>query len=102
MLRTVVGLVLAAMLLKVRELDKYDDEEWESDGDGGALGGRGRNDASSSASRTLTGDHMESRAREEEPVNASTLSSCMSTLLAIESFRDIVLRPRLLTLVPCL
>lgn len=53
----------------------YDEEEWESEGDGGELGGRGRNDASSSASRALAGDHIESRARDERRVEVSTLSS---------------------------
>lgn len=64
-LNTVVGLVLAAMLLKVRGLDRYEEEEWDSEGEGGALGGRGRREASSSASRALAGDHKESRASDE-------------------------------------
>jgi hypothetical protein len=65
MLSTVVGLVLAAMLLKVRELDRYEEEEWEREGEGGELGGSGRREASSSASRALAGDHKESRASDE-------------------------------------
>lgn len=50
-LRSVVGLVLAVILRKVRECDRYDEESREGTGDGGELGGRGRTDASSSASR---------------------------------------------------
>ena len=49
-LSNVVGLVLAAMLAKVRGCERYDEEDSEGDGDGGALGGMGRTDASSSAS----------------------------------------------------
>ena len=64
-LRSVVGFVLAAMLLKVRGSERYDDEEREGEGDGGELGGNGRTDASSSASKTLLGDHVDSRARED-------------------------------------
>jgi len=64
-LRRVVGFVLAAMLRNVRGSDRYDDEEREGDGEGGALGGSGRSEASSSASKALAGDQMESRFRED-------------------------------------
>lgn len=64
-LSTVVGFVLAAILLKVRGLERYDEEEWDSEGEGGELGGRGRREASSSASRALAGDQKESRASDE-------------------------------------
>lgn len=65
MLSSVVCLVLAAMLLKVRGSDRYDEEDREGDGEGGALGGIGRTDASSSASRTLPGDQVDSGSRED-------------------------------------
>ena len=66
-LRTVVGFVLAAILANVLGSERYEDEECEGEGEGGALGGNGRTDASSSASRTLrlVGDHNDSRASEE-------------------------------------
>ena len=66
-LSTVVGFVLAAMLANVRGSERYDEDECDGDGEGGALGGNGRTDASSSASRTLrlVGDQSESRARDE-------------------------------------
>jgi hypothetical protein len=76
MLNTVVGFVLAAMLLNVRGSDKYEDEEREGAGEGGALGGSGRTDASSSASNMLAGDQSESRAM-EIPSNASTESTSL-------------------------
>ena len=50
-LRTVVGFVLAAILANVLGSERYEDEECEGEGEGGALGGNGRTDASSSASR---------------------------------------------------
>ena len=50
-LRRVVGFVLAVMLRNVREWERYEDESREGEGDGGELGGSGRTDASSSASR---------------------------------------------------
>ena len=59
MLRTVVGLVLAAILLNVFGLERYDDMDGEGDGDGGLLGGSGLTEASSSASSP--GDRVESR-----------------------------------------
>jgi hypothetical protein len=64
MLSNVVGFVLAVMLRKVRGSDKYDEESREGDGDGGELGGRGRTEASSSASNALVGDHIESLFRD--------------------------------------
>ena len=56
----VVGLVLAVTLLKVRGSDKYDEEEREGAGEGGDVGGKGRIEASSSASG-FDGDHVEER-----------------------------------------
>lgn len=53
-----MGFVLAAMLRKVRGSDKYDEESREGDGDGGALGGSGRTDASSSASNALADESL--------------------------------------------
>ena len=50
-LRRVVGFVLAVMLRNVREWERYEDESREGEGEGGELGGSGRTDASSSASR---------------------------------------------------
>jgi hypothetical protein len=55
---SVVGLVLAAKLLNVRGSDMYEDDEREGDGEGGELGGSGRIDASSSASRPLREDAL--------------------------------------------
>lgn len=90
-LSKVVGFVLAAMLLKVRGSERYEEEDLEGDGDGGVLGGIGRNEASSSASNALVGDQVESRATEEtiDP-SSSSLSSLPSS--SPPSFRDIVLR----------
>lgn len=70
-LRTVVGFVLAAMLLNVLGSERYDEDEREGDGEGGVLGGKGRTEASSSASRWLAGDHSESLAREDLYVEAA-------------------------------
>ena len=50
-LSKVVGLVLAVILLNVLECERYDEDDRDGDGEGGELGGRGRTDASSSASR---------------------------------------------------
>lgn len=50
-LSRVVGFVLAVMLLNVLECERYDEDDRDGDGEGGELGGRGRTDASSSASR---------------------------------------------------
>ena len=61
-LSNVVGFVLTAILAKVRGSDKYEDEDLDGEGEGGALGGIGRTEASSSASYTLLGDHTESSA----------------------------------------
>ena len=63
-LSTVVGFVLAAMLLKVRGSERYDDEESDGEGEGGELGGIGRRDASSSASSTLPGGQLDSGSKE--------------------------------------
>lgn len=61
-LSNVVGFVLAAILAKVRGSDRYEEEDREGEGEGGALGGIGRTEASSSASYTLFGDQTESNA----------------------------------------
>lgn len=74
-LNTVVGLVLAAILLKVRGSDRYEEEEREGAGEGGALGGNGRSDASSSASNILAGDQNESRAMENLSITSSESSA---------------------------
>jgi len=74
MLSNVVGLVLAAMLLKVLGSDKYDDAESEGEGEGGPLGGRGLTEASSSASILLVGDHVDSLASEDRVVDRSASS----------------------------
>lgn len=83
-LSTVVGFVLAVMLRKVRGSDKYDDDECEGEGEGegGEVGGSGRMDASSSASRWLVGDHRESRASDrpssDSVVRAARLSAALN------------------------
>jgi len=59
-LKTVVGFVLAAILLNVLGSDRYEEEERDGAGEGGALGGSGRTEASSSASSILAGDKSES------------------------------------------
>ena len=106
-LSKVVGLVLAAMLLKVCGCDRYEDDDLEGDGDGGLLGGRGRTDASSSASRTLAGDHVESRVTDDGLYETSSSSSGVRSLSSLpsketvlrlvptESVRDCVLIPLL-------
>jgi len=48
------------MLLNVRGLDMYEEEDREGDGDGGELGGNGLIDASSSASAATDGDQRDS------------------------------------------
>ena len=79
-LRRVVGFVLAAMLANVRGSERYEDDECDGEGDGGVLGGNGRTEASSSASRTLmlVGDHNESRAN--EPRQSSSESTVWLSL----------------------
>ena len=106
-LNRVVGLVLAAMLLKVCGCERYEDDDLEGDGDGGLLGGRGRTDASSSASRTLAGDHVESRVTDDGLYETSSSSSGVRSLSSLpsketvfrlvptESVRDCVLIPLL-------
>ena len=64
-LSRVVGFVLAAMLLKVWGSERYDEEDLEGEGDGGALGGMGRMEASSSASNARIGEYVESRAKDD-------------------------------------
>lgn len=88
-LRRVVGFVLAAMLANVLGSERYDDEERDGDGEGGALGGMGLTEASSSASSMLRGDHVDSSKLEvrlgtskESRVRAST------TLLMSSSLRE--------------
>ena len=87
----VVGLVLAAMLLKVCGCDRYEDDDLEGDGDGGLLGGRGRTDASSSASRPLAGDHVESRVTDDGLYETSSSSSGVRSLSSLPS-KETVLR----------
>jgi hypothetical protein len=72
MLSKVVGFVLAAILLNVRGSERYDDDEREGEGEGGALGGMGRTDASSSASKALAGDQIDSRFNEESSSERSS------------------------------
>lgn len=74
MLSKVVGFVLAAMLLKVCGSDRYDDADSEGDGEGGPLGGNGLTEASSSASRLLMGDHIDSRASDDRGLDRSPSS----------------------------
>jgi hypothetical protein len=93
-LNRVVGLVLAAMLLNVRGCDRYEDEDLEGDGDGGMLGGSGRTEASSSASRTLAGDHVESRVTDDGLYEISSSSS------GARSFSSSPSRESVLRLVP--
>lgn len=88
-LRTVVGFVLAAILLKVRGSEVYEVEEREGDGEGGALGGNGRTDASSSAYMALAGDHVDSRAMDDP---STDLSSSSDPLKSSSPLRDTVLR----------
>lgn len=84
MLRTVVGFVLAAILLNVLG---YEDEDREGEGEGGMLGGIGRNEASSSASNALAGDHVDSRANDERPEDPPSSSSVWSLSLSLSSSR---------------
>jgi len=77
-LNRVVGLVLAAILWKVRGFERYEEDEREGEGEGGELGGSGRREASSSASRLLVGDHIESLAKEERYVETSPRPSASS------------------------
>ena len=73
MLSTVVGFVLAAILRNVRGSERYEEDDGEGEGEGGALGGSGRNDASSSASIALAGDQTESLVKSEWSMDASSL-----------------------------
>jgi hypothetical protein len=92
-LSKVVGFVLAAILLKVCGSDKYDDAESEGDGDGGALGGNGLTEASSSASRLLVGDHVDSRASDDRGVDRPPSSECTERVCPSSSpSNDIVFR----------
>lgn len=92
MLSKVVGLVLAAMLLKVFGSDKYDDAESEGEGEGGPLGGKGLTEASSSASKLLVGDHVDSRASEDRGVERSSSSECIEQFCPSPPLKEIVLR----------
>ena len=74
MLSKVVGFVLAAILLNVRGSERYDEEERDGEGEGGALGGMGRTDASSSASKALAGDESDSRLIEESSNETSSFA----------------------------
>lgn len=82
-------MVLAAILLKVRGSDRYDDDEREGEGEGGELGGKGRTEASSSA--TLLGDQVEPRARDSPSEDLSSSNSDASRA-SLSPFKDIVLR----------
>jgi hypothetical protein len=64
-LSTVVGFVLAAKLRKARGTNRYNDEECEGGGEGGALGGIGQRDAFSSTSMATDGDHMDSGPKDD-------------------------------------
>ena len=93
-LNSVVGLVLAAILWKVRGFDRYEEDEREGEGEGGELGGSGRREASSSASRLLAGDHIESLAKEERYVESSPRPSASSvsfvaSLVPVEAPADL-------------
>jgi hypothetical protein len=72
MLSKVVGFVLAAILLNVRGSERYEEDERDGEGEGGALGGMGRTDASSSASKALAGDQNDSRFIEESSNETSS------------------------------
>lgn len=82
------------MLLKVRGRDRYEDDDLEGDGEGGMLGGRGRTEASSSASRTLAGDHVESRVTNDGLHETSSSSS------GVRSFSSSPSKETVLRLVP--
>jgi hypothetical protein len=93
-LSKVVGLVLAAILWKVRGFERYEEDEREGEGEGGELGGSGRREASSSASRLLVGDHIESWAQEERYVETSpspsaSSSSFVTSLVSVEVPADL-------------
>lgn len=92
MLMRVVGFVLAAMLRKVRGSERYDEDDREGEGEGGVLGGNGRTEASSSASKAL-GDHKESRAKEERSTEMlSSPYDRMEPRNSSSSYNDMVLR----------
>lgn len=82
-------MVLAAILLKVRGSDRYDDDEREGEGEGGELGGKGRTEASSSA--TLLGDQVEPRARDSPSEDLSSSNNDASRA-SLSPFKDIVFR----------
>ena len=84
----VVGFVLAVTLLKVRGSDKKDEDEREGAGEGGDVGGRGRIEASSSASG-FEGDQVEEcdeRGGVDRPI--CEVSSSLSTIWAPSGWRD--------------
>lgn len=87
-----MGFVLAVMLRNVRGSDKYDDDERDGEGEGGELGGRGRTDASSSASRWLVGDHRESRARDERRPSSEIVRPSAVLAISSRSLSEMVLR----------
>lgn len=88
-LRRVVGFVLAVVLLNVRGWERYEDDEGDGDGDGGVLGAIGRTEASSSASRALAGDQVDSRARDDLADDPSSSYDCA---ILSSSFNEIVFR----------
>jgi len=89
MLRRVVGFVLAAMLLNVRGSERYEEDDREGDGEGGALGGIGRTEASSSASNAVVGDHTDSD-RSEAPSSSSV--SAENSRTSSSPFNETVFR----------
>ena len=82
--RSVVGFVLADMLLNVLGLERYDDDERDGEGDGGDVGGNGLIEASSSASASIRfereRDHVETPAPDERLSKSSSSSSTSSSL----------------------
>ena len=74
--RSVVGFVLADMLLNVLGSLKYDDDERDGLGEGGDVGGSGRMDASSSAS---TGFDREPQSETAAPLDRLVLSTSRSS-----------------------
>ena len=89
-LRRVVGFVLAAILANVRGSERYEDDEREGDGDGGALGGSGLTEASSSASSMLRGDQVDSKTLEVRFTSNESRVRASAVLLKSSSLREIV------------
>ena len=83
--RSVVGFVLADRLLNVRKSLMNDDDDCDGLGEGGDVGGRGRNEASSSASR--------SRAFDREPQTELAIPLLERRLLASSSSTSSIVFP---------